>query len=146
MRNLLSGILLLGILIVLGFNYSSNTISINLHIQQVKNARAPIRIAMYRSIDKFPKENGYYKAFVFTPNATGEVQYTIQEVEPGDYAFAFFQDLNANGKLGTNIFGYPNEPFCFSNNVKPLFSAPDFSDCKMSLNAQNKDVFVRLIH
>ncbi len=146
MRIFLLGIFLLGILIVLGFKDSSTTISINLHIQRVKNAQAPIRIAMYRSTDKFPKENGYFRAFVFTPNAIGEVQYTIQQVEPGEYAFAFYQDLNSNGKMGTNIFGYPNEPFCFSNNVKPLFSAPDFSDCKLNLNAQNKDVFVRLIH
>ena len=120
-------------------------LSVTIYVKNITNATAPVRIALYRSTDKFPKENGYYKAFVFTPNKTGEVAFTLNNIPPGDYAFAVYQDINNNGKMGTNIFGYPKEPFCFSNNVKPVFSAPDFEECKISVNEKNRNIYVSLI-
>lgn len=129
----------------LSFSLPFSEFSVNIYVKNITNATAPVRVAIYRSTDKFPKENGYYKAFVFTPGKTGEVVFTLNNIAPGDYAFALFQDINSNGKLGTNIFGYPKEPFCFSNNVKPLFSAPDFDECKISVNEKNRNIYVSLI-
>ncbi len=127
------------------FSQPVTGISINIYVKNITNATAPVRIALYRPADKFPKENGYYKAYIFTPNKTGEVLFTLNNITPGDYAFAIYQDINSNGKLGTNIFGYPKEPFCFSNNVKPIFSAPDFDDCKISVNEKNRNIYLSLI-
>lgn len=37
---------------------------------------------------------------------------------PGDYAVKAFHDINGDGKMGTNPFGMPLEPYAFSNNAK----------------------------
>ena len=44
----------------------------------------------------------------------------------GKYAFVMFHDENANGEFDFNSLGMPREGYAFSNNVRPLFSAPSF--------------------
>ncbi len=47
-------------------------------------------------------------------------------VPAGKYAFVMFHDENANGEFDFNSLGMPKEGYAFSNNVRPLFSAPSF--------------------
>lgn len=39
-------------------------------------------------------------------------------LKPGDYAVKAFHDVDGDGKMGTNPFGMPIEPFAFSNNAR----------------------------
>jgi uncharacterized protein (DUF2141 family) len=126
-------------------SFRNAAFTVNIHIRHISISLAPIKIAMYRKEDKFPDEKGYYKAFICNPDKTGESSFAISNIEAGEYAFALYQDENRNGKLDTNIFGYPKEPFCFSNNIKPLFSAPAFLNCKILVNEPNQDINVSLI-
>jgi len=52
----------------------------------------------------------------------------IAGLAPGTYAARVFQDLNGDGKLGTNPFGLPNEPYGFSNGAKANMGPPSFAD------------------
>lgn len=52
----------------------------------------------------------------------------------GAYAVSVFQDLNSNGLLDKGMVGNPTEPYGFSNNVRPLFSAPEFNACKFNIS------------
>ncbi|MEO0057712.1 MAG: hypothetical protein RIT17_1185 [Pseudomonadota bacterium] len=38
-------------------------------------------------------------------------------LEPGSFAIKAFHDVDGDGKMGTNPFGMPIEPFAFSNNA-----------------------------
>ncbi|CAN5362153.1 hypothetical protein BH10PSE2_BH10PSE2_03220 [soil metagenome] len=38
-------------------------------------------------------------------------------VPAGDYAMKAFHDVDGDGKMGTNPFGMPTEPYAFSNNA-----------------------------
>ena len=40
------------------------------------------------------------------------------DLPPGTYAAQAFHDLDGNGRLTTNPFGQPVEPFAFSNNAR----------------------------
>ena len=42
---------------------------------------------------------------------------------PGKYAMVCYHDENGNGKFDENALGMPKEGYCFSNNIKPRFSA-----------------------
>lgn len=57
-----------------------------------------------------------------------------KELPEGLYAVTIFVDLNGNGILDKNFFGVPKEPYCVSNNIKPVFSAPTFDECSFRLN------------
>lgn len=127
------------------FNEKRMDSGINIHISNLKNQTSSIRIAVYRASDNFPDEKKFYRAFVYNYSGSGSINYTISGLEEGEYAFAFFQDLNNNGKLNTNIFGYPKEPFCFSNNIKPLIKAPSFNECKVLVKGQSNTLNVKMI-
>ena len=42
---------------------------------------------------------------------------TFADLPEGEYAIKMFHDLNGDGKMNTNPFGMPVEPFAFSNNA-----------------------------
>lgn len=42
----------------------------------------------------------------------------IEGLPPGRYAIKAFHDIDGDGKMGTNPFGMPIEPFAFSNNAR----------------------------
>ncbi len=57
-------------------------------------------------------------------NKKATIRYT--DLSAGSYAVEAFHDQNNNGKLDTNPFGIPKEPYGFSNNVRGSFGPPDF--------------------
>ncbi len=63
------------------------------------------------------------KIFVFT-----------KSFPEGSYAYSVYLDANDNNKLDKKMFGIPKEPYGFSNNFKPKFSAPKFNQCSFVLN------------
>lgn len=46
------------------------------------------------------------------------VSVTFTGLAPGVYAIKSFHDLDGDGKLNTNPFGIPTEPYAFSNNAR----------------------------
>ncbi len=58
----------------------------------------------------------------------GVVTITIEDIPAGTYAIAVFQDKDSDGKLDSNLFGAPTEPYGFSNNIYGMFGPPDFEE------------------
>ncbi len=75
--------------------------------------------------------------------AHNSVQTTFS-VEPGEYAIAVYHDQNGNGKMDTRLFGIPKEPYGFSNDFRPMLSAPKFSDCEFSVGDGGKTMRIKL--
>jgi uncharacterized protein (DUF2141 family) len=50
-------------------------------------------------------------------DASGSVVAVFDHLPPGDYAVKAFHDVNGDGRMNTNPFGLPVEPFAFSNNA-----------------------------
>ncbi len=42
---------------------------------------------------------------------------TFEDLPAGDYAMKAFHDVDGDGRMATNPFGMPTEPFAFSNNA-----------------------------
>jgi uncharacterized protein (DUF2141 family) len=57
---------------------------------------------------------------------------TFNDVPAGTYGISAFHDENNDGKLDTNLVGYPVEEYCASNNARNLMSAPSWRDAKFS--------------
>ena len=53
------------------------------------------------------------------------------EVPPGVYAVAVYHDANSNGKLDANFLGIPKEGYGVSNDVRPRFRPPRFSEARV---------------
>lgn len=93
-------------------------------------------IAIYNNPTEFGKPDKAMRKIVIPVSGTTTTTTRIADLPPGDYAFAVFQDENNNRKIDKNLIGIPTEPFCFSNNYRPIISAPNFSDCSFHLDRE----------
>jgi len=62
-------------------------------------------------------------------------------VAAGPCALALYQDVNDDGKLGTNLNGGPLEPWGMSNNPRVSGRAPTWSEAQFELPSEG----IRLI-
>jgi uncharacterized protein (DUF2141 family) len=49
--------------------------------------------------------------------AAGEHSATFADLPAGDYAAKMYHDVDGDGRMNTNPFGLPTEPYAFSNNA-----------------------------
>jgi uncharacterized protein (DUF2141 family) len=56
----------------------------------------------------------------------------FKEIPAGTYGVSAFHDEDNDGKLDTNLVGYPMEEYCASNNARNMFSAPSWKDAKFT--------------
>ncbi len=92
-------------------------------------------------------EKGWLTAPVKSAKAVprGKVALCIfSELPKGTYGISAFHDENTNGKLDTNLIGYPTEEYCASNNARNTFSAPSFSDAKFKFSGGTLNLDARM--
>ena len=97
--------------------------------------KGSVFVALFRPGKDFPEGKPIEGKRV---DATQERVHATFSVEPGEYAIAVFHDENGNGKMDKHLFGIPKEPYGFSNNFRPRFSAPSFSDCEFNVGDGSK--------
>lgn len=117
--------------------------TLTIEITNVKRSGGKLRLAVFRPTDKFGSgKPSLYKIIAIDKPATQRVDF---ELEPGQYAVAVYHDVNSNDKLDKNLVGYPSEPFGFSNNYRPVVSAPKFKDCSFEVGSTTKQISIRLL-
>jgi uncharacterized protein (DUF2141 family) len=112
----------------------STDYSLNITIENCKNSKGKIYIALYDSESTFMKEDKAVSKKVVTIEQ-GVAKVTFSALPSTEYAFVFFHDENGNGKLDTNILGIPTEGYGFSNNAKGTFGPPSYNKSRISLKA-----------
>lgn len=112
-----------------------NTLTVEVH--NVLTRKGAVYIALFKPNGEFPEGTPMEGKRVVVSG--GSVKATFQ-VEPGSYAVAVFHDENSNSKMDKNLFGMPKEPYGMSNNFRPKFSAPKFSDCQFTVGNESKEI------
>lgn len=134
--------MLITLILSLFFNPSNHTLSVK--VSNLKNTDAPIYMAVYKSPSDFLNNEKMYSGAKLEPKGSKEPVLKV-ELPEGQYALAIFQDINENGKLDTNILGIPKEPYGFSKNFRPVFSAPAFEDCAIDVRSDSGIYSIRLL-
>lgn len=57
-------------------------------------------------------------------------------VPAGDYAVKSFHDVNGDGRMNTNPFGMPTEPYAASNNAPARMGPPAWTDAVFEVPAE----------
>lgn len=121
---------------------ATNKTNLTVDIQNIKSLTGQMNVAIFRPCDKFPDCRPLDGKRVDVRNGRLQVAF---DVEPGEYAVAVYHDINNNGKLDTKLFGIPKEPFGFSNNYRPIVSAPNFDDCRITIGSTDKTISIKLL-
>ncbi|MCK5857414.1 MAG: DUF2141 domain-containing protein [Bacteroidales bacterium] len=122
----------------------SQTYNLTVTVTNFKQLEGNIIVSIYNKSDDFPKEGKQYQDNISKVNNYSEA-ITFNNLPAGDYAVAIFHDKNSDGECNMNIFGIPKEGYGFSNNCRPILSAPSFKCTKINLSS-NKSITIELIY
>ncbi|WP_026452329.1 DUF2141 domain-containing protein [Aequorivita capsosiphonis] len=113
---------------------SNDTHTLTVTIDNIKTMEGTLEVALFNKSDRFMEEGQAYKS-VSIKVENGSETFVFENLPKDVYAISLYHDENANGECDRNFFGIPKEPYAFSNNFKPKFSAPTFDDCQFELTA-----------
>jgi uncharacterized protein (DUF2141 family) len=118
---------------------------IHVQILNIRNSTGTVDCALFDAPEGFPIEvlRSATNVMVIKVRHT-QARCDFEDMPPGTYALAVIHDENMNGKLDTNWLGLPREGYGFSNDVKGLFSAPEFSAASFQYDGQNLELTISL--
>lgn len=133
--------LLFGILSSL---FSNENPQLIIKISNIEKVQGSIKIGVFNSDTNFLKEGAAIKNYsVKVEKNTATI--TIFDLPKGEYAVSMYHDENSDNICNRNLVGIPKEAYGFSNNVKPVLSAPTFNECKFSFY-ESKTINIKLIN
>jgi len=118
--------------------------SLTVVFQGIKTPSGPIMVSLAGSPAAYAgKSPAAAQAMANVSGVTATV--TFSGLKPGTtYAIRAFHDLNGDGKLNTNPFGVPTEPYAFSNNAHGVMGPAPWDaaafDVKPGENRQTIDI------
>jgi len=100
-------------------------------VQNLRTGQGPLMVAAYTDATSFRKTAaGQLQVAVTGATMTVEVCGLTGNV----VALTLYQDLNGNGKMDTNPFGMPNEPWGTSGKAAPM--GPSWDSAQVPLGAE----------
>lgn len=106
---------------------------LTIDVKGLDNAKGDILIGLYNSEDGFKSEDEMRGQAV--PVNAKTVKVTFDNLPVGRYAVKVFHDIDKDGKLDTDLFGIPSEPYGFSRDASDPFSAPEWAEARFILPA-----------
>ena len=119
--------------LILWFLHVGGDNELRVSLGNIKQAGGSIYIAVYDNEAYFLNPDKIRDKKVVAVNTIGAMDIRFPNLPAGTYTISCFHDLNGNGKLDTNLFGIPQEPYGFSNNARPPFRAPYWEEAKFDL-------------
>ena len=95
--------------------------------------KGAIMFGVYDSEDAYNKGTSINGARVVVDKS--DVAATIDALPAGRYAIKAFHDIDGDGKMSSNPFGMPTEPFAFSNNAKGAMGPATWADAAFDVAA-----------
>jgi uncharacterized protein (DUF2141 family) len=111
-------------------------------IDGVKSANGNVVVAIFDKASEFPRGKRMMSKVV--PAVEGAVTVVFSDVPPGRYALSAFHDVNANGRLDTNMVGRPTEPHGASRDARGSFGPPKFEDAAVVVGADTVQLTIHL--
>ncbi len=123
---------------------SSFNAPMTINISGIHKAEGQICLAIFNRADGFLKPEAVFLTKILPVRQNGAIEIALPELPAGWYAVSCFHDLNSNGKLDTNVFGIPTEPYGFSNGARPKFRAPLWEESRFWHKPGGKSPAIRL--
>jgi uncharacterized protein (DUF2141 family) len=112
---------------------TSEAASLTVSFSGLKSTDGALMIALFASEAAYSSGQPVQalKIAADTPSPTA----SFSGLKPGLYAIKAFHDLNGDGKLNTNPFGVPIEPYAFSNGAQADMGPPTWTSAAFTVGA-----------
>jgi uncharacterized protein (DUF2141 family) len=127
-------------LVLFSFPPQSQTGTLYLEVNNIQEAKGTLRIGIYDRSDRFPEGDAVWKGFEIPVEQKGTQLVTLPDIPFGTYAIAFHHDIDGTGKMETNFFGVPREPYAFSSGAVAKWRAPQFSEADFNFSASGTTI------
>lgn len=118
-----------------------------LTLDEIKNSNGQILLSIFTQSEGFPyKPDTTIKLVKDTLIMNKQINFKIENLPFGEYAFAICDDENFNHTMNYNRIGLPCEGFGFSNNINPIISPPKYKLCKIKLDTNEINIKINLIY
>lgn len=137
-------------LVVLGclpvwFASASGEARLVIHIEGLRNDKGVVSVALFNKPEGFLDSDRRIAGGEIKISGTTAV-IEISDLEPGQYAAAFYHDENANGDFDQGILGIPLEGYGFTNNVRVWLSAPDFGEAAFTVQPGLNETRAKIVY
>lgn len=106
--------------------------TLSIEFNNFRNQDGLLYIFIYNFENQYP-DNPYRYFEVNKKNVkNNHLLVNIPDLKHGKYAISILDDENANEDMD-RFLGIPTEGYAFSNNVKPMFSLPDYDELLFDL-------------
>jgi len=99
-------------MVFIGDIFADDTVRFTLEITGINVNQGQIYVKIYSNENDYKKDIPYVSFAL--KSAAPSIIHSF-EILKGEYLIAIFQDTNNNGKLDTNLIGFPKEPVGLSN-------------------------------
>jgi len=117
---------------------------LTINISNIKEIKGDMHIGIYNDPEVFLSLTEQY-IFKLIKVDSYTMILTLDSVPVGYYAISIMQDLNSSGEMDKNFFGIPKEPYGFSQNINPRFSAPKFEESQFYYDGKYLEVKIILL-
>jgi uncharacterized protein (DUF2141 family) len=104
--------------------------------------KGAVMFGVYDSEDAYNKGVSMNGARVIADKA--DVATIIEGLPAGRYAIKAFHDVDGDGKMGSNPFGMPTEPFAFSNDAKGAMGPAKWNDAAFDLKSGTTKISITI--
>lgn len=125
-------------------NFTQQTTSLELVIQNPKSNKGSIQVLIFNSEAGFPSNPK--KAFMaFTlPIINLSSKKILDDLPLGKYAISVFHDEDGDGQMQKNSLGIPIDRYGFSNNPTLYFGPPSFAKCAVNIKNTKQKIEIEL--
>jgi uncharacterized protein (DUF2141 family) len=111
-----------------------HTANLALSFTGIEEQQGAVMGVLFDSEDSFNGKGAPARMIMVTADKA-EVATQFAGLKPGRYAIKAFHDIDGDGKMGTNPFGMPIEPFAFSNNAVGNMGPAKWADAAFEIKA-----------
>lgn len=119
---------------------------LTIHVDNLKHTQGHVILDLFNDKKGYPikTDNAILRKVVDIPTS-GKVVFTLENLNPGEYAFALIHDENSNHALDVNFLRIPKEGAAASNNAKGFMSPPSYKDAKFNFS-QSAEVTIHMLY
>ncbi len=135
--------IILTYLLILATPFIDNNPKLTVEINNINKIKGSVKVAVFNTDKNFLEKDSAIRNYSLNVDSSSK-KIVIDDLPKGVYAIAIYHDVNSDDVCNLNFIGIPKEPYGFSNNFRPKFSAPKFADCKISL-VKNQTIKINLV-